>query len=715
MKFPAMLNKALFITLIFSGMSIFSQSTAVSSTTVKKEKAPKDTVALVAKPEKVKEKKAKSSNEVQVGKVVNESLSTMKFGKKKKGGIQMMSKGYYFDACDYFQSALNEKPKKWKLLALLADANMKSRNYVNAENFYSKLSQTKKGLKKFPLTKYNQGLALKAIGNYPVAIDTFKSFLAKDYKKEEMLSMKKFARREIQGMEMADTLSQRPVEYKLNSLNGNINTAFNDYAPFSLDPFNLYFSSQRGSDPYNLTVAGTSKVYSKFYESKKFAGDWSAATEFSSDINAQMANSSDAYVSADGKSMYYTRKSEDESGVVSSKIFVSENNGTGWTVGKPLNENINDVTSASKNPMIYVNAEGKEILYFASNRLSGRGAFDIYYSMKSESGEFGRAKNAGSAINTTGNEVTPFFDAESRTLYFSSDGQINLGGLDVFKALQSEDGTEWKNLSNLGTVINSSADDYYFRPAKNFGLGYLVSNRKGGNAVKCETCSDDVYTARMVRGNVTVMGTVTEDINGVRSATKEGVVEIRKTSDNSLLTKATVKDGRFSVIIDKENEAIYLSAKKTDFEDSKVSLNIGEYKPESIITEMTLKRTFTYVGTKIGIVFFDYDKFGLRPEAPDTLNKVLAFIKQFPNYVVEVGGHTDDIGRDIYNDSLGLKRAAAVNRYILSKDIPSSNTVVKTYGKKAPLVPNKKPDGTDNPEGRQMNRRVEFIVVGEKK
>jgi outer membrane protein OmpA-like peptidoglycan-associated protein len=428
-----------------------------------------------------------------------------------------------------------------------------------------------------------------------------------------------------------------------------------------------------------------------------------------------MANSSDAYVSADGKSMYYTRKSEDESGVVSSKIFVSENNGTGWTVGKPLNENINDVTSASKNPMIYVNAEGKEILYFASNRLSGRGAFDIYYSIKSESGEFGRAKNAGSAINTTGNEVTPFFDAESRTLYFSSDGQINLGGLDVFKALQSEDGTEWKNLSNLGTVINSSADDYYFRPAKNFGLGYVVSNRKGGNAVKCETCSDDVYTARMVRGNVTVMGTVTEDINGVRSATKEGVVEIRKTSDNSLLTKATVKDGRFSVIIDKENEAIYLSAKKADFEDSKVSLNIGEYKPESIITEMTLKRTFTYVGTKIGTVFFDYDKFGLRPEAPDTLNKVLAFIKQFPNYVVEVGGHTDDIGRDIYNDSLGLKRAAAVNRYILSKDIPSSNTVVKTYGKKAPLVPNKKPDGTDNPDGRQMNRRVEFIVVGEKK
>ncbi len=742
-----MLNKVLLITLLFSGVSIFAQTTddggalakkekapkSVSDTTqakvdkVKKEKAPKnisdstqtkvekEKTAKVKKDKATKVKVEKGSNTVQVDKVANESLANMKFAKKKKAGLKMMSKGYYFDAADYFQSALNEKPKKWKLLSFLADASMKSRNYVNAENFYAKLSQTKKGLKKFPLTKYNQGLALKAMGNYAVAIDSLKSFLARDYKKEEMLSMKKFARREVQGMEMADTLSKRPIEYKFFSLNQNINTAFNDYAPFSLDLFNLYFSSQRGNDPYNLTVTGASKVYSKFYESKKFAGDWSIASVISSDINSQLANSSDAFVSADGKSMYYTRSSEDANGLISTKIFISENSGSGWSVGRPLNEFINDLSSASKNPMVFLNSEGKEVLYFASNRLSGRGGYDIYYSIKSESGEYGRAKNAGSAINTPGNDVTPFFDSESRTLYFSSNGQINLGGLDIFRATQSEDGTEWTNLSNLGTVVNSSADDYYFRPAKNYGLGYLVSNRRGGNAVKCETCSDDIYSVRMVRGNVTVMGTVIEDINGVRSSTKNGIVEVRKTSDNSLLSEAEIKDGRFSVVIDKENEGIYLSSKKTDFEEAKVALNIGDYKPESIITEMTLKRTFTYVGTKIGTVFFDYDKFGLRPESPDTLNKVMAFIKQFPNYIVEVGGHTDDIGRDIYNDTLGLKRAAAVNRYILSKEISSSNTVVKSFGKRAPLAPNKNPDGSDNPDGRQLNRRVEFVVIGEKK
>jgi outer membrane protein OmpA-like peptidoglycan-associated protein len=90
-------------------------------------------------------------------------------------------------------------------------------------------------------------------------------------------------------------------------------------------------------------------------------------------------------------------------------------------------------------------------------------------------------------------------------------------------------------------------------------------------------------------------------------------------------------------------------------------------------------------------------------------------MKQFPNYIVEVGGHTDDIGPDAFNDSLGFKRAAAVNKYILSKDIPVANTTVKSYGEKAPMAPNKKEDGTDNPDGRQLNRRVEFVVVGENK
>jgi outer membrane protein OmpA-like peptidoglycan-associated protein len=682
-----------------------------------KTKTAKDKPATSGNSSASKPMKTEAPKTFSVDKVGAADISKLKFGKKKKMGNLMMTKGYYFDAADYFQSAYGDKPKKWKLLYSIAAANLRSRNYVNAENWYAKLGQTKKGMKKFPQAKLEQGLALKAMGQYAVAIDTFHAFARKTYKNEIVEGMKRAAKREISGCEMVDTLSQHKAQYKVSLLNSNINTPYNDYAPYAGDLFGLSYTSQRGTDPYTLRQTGANKVMSKFYESKKFGGDWEAATLTSTDINNMPSAPSDMFMATDGKSMYYTQTIEDPTGRVISKIFVSENNGTGWSIGRPLNENINDALSSSKNPMAYTNAEGKEVLYFSSNKASGKGGYDVYYAIKGESGEFGRAKNAG-AVNSPGDDVTPFFDAENHILYYSSNGQINIGGLDVFKAIQDADGSDWGAIENLGTVVNSSADDYYFRPAKNFGIGYFVSNRRGGNSLKCETCSDDIYSVRMVRGNVKVLGTVTEDINGVRSPAQSGLVEVFKTSDNSKIAESPINSGHFALDVDKENESIYLLSKKTDFEDAKVGLNIGDYKPESIITELLLKRTFTYVGTKLGTVYFAFNKWELQKDAPDTLNHVVFFMKQFPQYIVEIGGHTDIIGTDAVNDTIGLKRADAVNNYFQKNSefksfIKPENTVVKSYGKTHPIAPNNKPDGKDNPEGRALNRRVEFIVVGE--
>lgn len=696
---------------------VASDTTSASKPVKATKEAKPAKAAKEAKPAKSADNTAKTTTprEFAVDKVSDTELAKLKFGKKRKIGTAMMVKGYYFDAVDYYQSALSDKPKKWKMIYSLALANLKARNYINAENWYSKLSQTKKGLKKFPQAKYEQGIALKSMAQYQAAMDTLKSFMSKQYKNEMVEGMKKLARREVQGIMMTDTLATQTPKYKISTLGAGINTPFNDYAPFAPDLFNLSYTSQRGTDQYNLRQTGSNKVSNKFYESKKFGGDWESASLMTTDINTIPGSPSDFYPAADGKSMYYVQTLEDATGKVLSKIFVSENNGSGWNVGRPLNDNVNDPASNSRNPMIYTNGEGKEVLYFSSNRGTGKGGYDIYFAVKGESGEFGRARNAGGGINTPGDEVTPYFDAENSTLYFSSNGQYNIGGLDVFKSVQSSDGTEWAETENLGMVVNSSADDYYYRPGKGFEAGYFVSNRKGGNAVKCETCTDDIYTVRVVRGNVKVLGTVAEDINGIKNPAQDGVVEVFRTSDNTKLDQSSISNGRFSVDIDKENESIYLISRKKDFEDAKVTLNIGEYKPESIITEMVLKRTFTYVGTNIGTVFFDFNEFRLRPESPDTLNKVVAFMKQFPQYVVEVGGHTDELGTDKINDTIGYKRAFAVNRYLLSKEIPAANLNVISYGKHKPVAPNKKENGKDNPEGRALNRRVEFIVTGENK
>lgn len=713
----------------------FSQSKeddgAVKVEKVKKEKAPKTSTSVASdkpvnesttttttteanKTKEAKAPKTTKTTEVKVAKVNDSDLAKLSWKKKRKLGDKSMAKSYFYDATDYYQSSLSDKPKKWKLLWRLAEANMYSRNYEAAANYYNQLSQTKKGLKKFPITKYKQGIALKEMGNYTAAIDTLNSFIKKDTKLESVLSLRRFARKEIAGIEMIDTLSQRKPLFKISPLGAAVNSGYEEFAPFVMNNKMMYTARVTG-DMNDLRQNKATKSYYSIFESSNNVGDWSFGVPSQQPFAKQTADVKDAFVSPNGKYLYYTRTTEDAKGIVQSKIFVSENDGNGWAVGKPLNENINDLLSNSKQPMIALNSEGKEVLYFASNRITGKGGYDIYYALKGESGEFGRAKSAGGTINTVGDEVTPYFEASTNTLYFSSNGHVNIGGYDVFQSTLNSDGTEWSDVSNLGTVINSSADDYYFRPNFTDGKGFLASNRVGGQGVKCPTCTDDIYSVRLLKGNVLVMGTVNESINGINSISSDAVVELYNADNNTKLAETRVNEGRFTFDVDKENENIYLVSNKKDFETAKVNLHIGDYKEASMITNLTLKRTFTYVGTKIGTVFFDYNEFKLQPDAPDTLNKVVAFMKQFPQYVVEVGGHTDDIGPDLYNDSLAQKRATAVNRYILSKEISSNNTSVKAYGKKMPLAPNKSADGKDNPDGRALNRRVEFIIIEERK
>lgn len=700
---------------------VTTESKAVKAPKTKATASDKPAKEVMSGSTKVKEEKtaksapATTNNVAKVDKVNDATLASLKFGKKRKLGDKAMAKGFYYDAADYYQSAVSDKPKKWKMLWRLAEANLYSRNYASAANYYNQLSLTKKGLKKFPITKYKQGIALKQACDYTAAKDVLNAFVSQESKKEAVLGLRRFARKEIAGIEMVDTLKERKPMYRTSILGQAVNSGYEEFAPFVNGSKMLYTSRVTG-EMSDLRQNKSKRSYYSIFESSNSSGDWTYGVANQDGVNKQMADVKDPFMSPDGKFLYYTRTTEDAKGkYVQSKIFVSENDGNGWSVGRPLNENINDPLSNSKQAMITTTVDGKEVLYFASNRLSGKGGYDIFYSTKGESGEFGRAKSAGGAINTVGDELTPFFDNTSNKLYFSSNGHMTMGGLDVFSSTLNSDGTEWSEASHLGVEVNSCADDYYFRPDAANYVAYMASNRLGGQGVKCPTCTDDIYKVTILKGNVLVMGTVNESVNGITNVSPDAKVMLYNADNGQKITETTVVDGRFSFDVEKENANITLVSEKKDFEMAQVKLNIGDYKEASMITNLTLNRTFTYIGTKIGTVFFDYDEFKLRPESPDTLNKIVAFMKQFPKFVVELSGHTDDIGPDIYNDSLSLKRATAVNRYILSKDIAAINTVVKALGKTRPIAPNKNQDGSDSPEGRALNRRVEFTVVEELK
>lgn len=120
------------------------------------------------------------------------------------------------------------------------------------------------------------------------------------------------------------------------------------------------------------------------------------------------------------------------------------------------------------------------------------------------------------------------------------------------------------------------------------------------------------------------------------------------------------------------------------------------------------------VGQKIILerIYFDFDKFDIRDESVVELNKLLVFLDNKPNVVVEISGHTDSRGADEYNEKLSLNRAKSVIAWLKKRKIPSKRMVAKGYGEKKPIAPNENPDGTDNPDGRQMNRRIELTIIG---
>lgn len=132
-----------------------------------------------------------------------------------------------------------------------------------------------------------------------------------------------------------------------------------------------------------------------------------------------------------------------------------------------------------------------EILYWVSDRPNGEGGQDIWFSTIDKNGKYSNPQSCGRKVNTAGNEATPFYDSKTGTLYFSSEGQIGMGGYDVFKTRGNQ--KKWETSANMGYPVNSSVDDMYFVFDDNGYTGYLVSNRPGTISVKSETCCDDIW------------------------------------------------------------------------------------------------------------------------------------------------------------------------------------------------------------------------------
>lgn len=633
--------------------------------------------------------------------------------KKIRLGKQLAAQGSYFNALQYFQEAYEKKSNKVVALERAAHLNYLMRDYKKAEELYKTLLDHEKGLSKYPDTRYWYALMLKYNGMYEEAKAEFEKFNAEYGDKEKQAAnLKRRATKHIEGCLLAMNLIKNPDRVRIEHLNEKVNNPYTDYAPKMISsPDDIIFSSIKSDTVINLTHASQTDYKSKIHTARYGNGNW-AVKPLPDHINQPAFHNGNGVFSSDLKRFYFTRCQEGKQLQMECAIYVSEHNN--GTFGEPvkLGETINAPNSNNTQPAVAIDAQGREIIYFVSDRKGGEGGLDIWYAISSGPLTFGEAQNLGKVINTPENEVTPYYDVTQGALFFSSDGHPNVGGFDIFRADGKE--KDWKTPVNLGFPINSSVDDIYYTIWTDKKTGYFVSNRPGGYNLKSETCCDDIYKATIIR-EVYLKGFVAtrkEPDKPIKGANVSFFHKDLSTGVLSPIAHITTGENEYFIVPVNPEKTYQVNTTKAGYWGSEEIFVAGQ---ERMVKDTIYKTFFVDEILKRKLVlkriYYEFDKYFIRREDIRSLDSLARVLKENPAWTMEIYGHTDSKGSEDYNMRLGKARAQAAADYLVTKhkiDINRLSLISK--GESEPRMPNENPDGSDNPLGRANNRRVEFKV-----
>lgn len=395
-------------------------------------------------------------------------------------------------AAIYYESAFNQNNTNIELAYKAGECYLRTRDYASAAKNLA-FVKGENANTKFNKPGFKHALALKQMGEYDKARAAFKGFIS-DYSGADKDALKARVDAEIQGCTFAEAAVDKvDGAISLVHLSPAINTDKDEFGPAPLRGEKLYFSS---------TAGGTAKVYA----AEKSGETWSNRQEFepSKAVKGNFCNGS---FTPDGKRFYYTQCTPNAKGVIRCELFVAVEENGKWSAAQKLPDYINLPNASCTHPSVVVENE-QEIIYFATDREGGKGGYDIWYTsrmVKTKGQNYTLPKNLGNNINTDADEVTPFYDLNTGTLFFSSNGHVSAGGLDVFKSKGNK--TQWEVAQNMGFPVNSSADDFYYVLSPNEGGGYIVSNRtmEGGRVA---TTNDDIFFFGEQRIQLIVKGNI---------------------------------------------------------------------------------------------------------------------------------------------------------------------------------------------------------------
>ena len=462
----------------------------------------------------------------------------------------------------------------------------------------------------------------------------------------------------------------------------------------------LIFTSGRDGKKYLGNGENFNDLYAiKFDNAATMSGG--TARKLEGPFNSDNKHEASATYTPDGKTMVFARSNDgSKKGYLSVDLWISYLKAGVWS--EPVLANINDRTADDFSPAF---APDGTTLYFASSRKGGQGGNDLYKASLGSNGRFSPAENLGEAVNTVGNDNFPGV-APDGTLYFASDGRPGVGKLDIFML---KDG----RAVNLGADVNSIADDFAPVPlGKDMGL--FSSNRTGGKG------SDDEYMFKKKAPKLVTFyadGTVLERDNKANTTLPLAGVPVAIIGTNGQRqTVVSGPDGKFSAKLDSVSSYTLIAERPGDFA-ARAGLSTVGRKPSQdqlpnpmndvkLPVTLTLTKIIKNKAIEVKDIFYDYNKYNIRPDAAIRLDTLVQTLMDNPKIDIELSSHTDQRGKDAYNMKLSQQRAEAAVTYIVSKGIAKSRITAKGYGETRPIV--LKPT---TEEEYQRNRRTEFKVT----
>ena len=579
--------------------------------------------------------------------------------------------------------------------AVLID-NRYAEAYLSLGGMYGELKDYQKAIENYEKAKaidsayfkeYNlpYSIDLAGKGYFDRALGSIDEFLSIPDLNETSRKIGEYRRRTYQfAVDYAKNKNMGDYKFSPQNLGDSVNSSVSEYYPtITLDGSTLVFT-RRVND-----------MNEDFYETDRLPSGWNKSQALVGNINTNM-NEGAQNISQDGQWLIFTGCNFPE-GLGSCDLYISYLTADGWSAAENLGRTVNTEYWESAPSL----SPDKRDLYFASKRPDGYGGSDIYVTHRLQNGRWSQPESLGPIINSVGNEGTPFIHADNQTLYFTSDGHPGYGGDDLFVSRKGPDG-KWGKPENLGYPINTIENEGSLVIAADGKTAYYASDRAdshGGLDLYTFELRSDIRPARTlwVKGKVFDQKTnkgLPSSVELIDLSSQNTISKVQTDeTGNYLVTLPVGKDYAFNV-----NRRGYLFFSE--------NFPLGQKEADSTYhIDIPLQPLATNAAVILKNIFFDLNRYDLKPTSEAELEKLVQLMKENPTLVIQINGHTDDIGKPADNLVLSENRAKAVVNFLIAKGIVSKRLSYKGFGSNQPVADN------NTEAGRAKNRRTEVKVV----